>query len=116
MSSKVVGLESRVNLETISLGQQSSKGHPMRFTQSQVDAYNARRGDARPQEAMPDARDSKIDLSTRPTLLVVAGGEALAVMHAVKARGGHVSGMIHGKKNGQWHLSIVWTEPLKQTL
>ena len=87
----------------------------MRFTQSQVDAYNTRRSTGQ-RDTIPDDRDSKIDLSTRPTSLEVAGPEALAVMHAVKARGGHVSGMIRGKKNGQWHLSIVWTEPLKQTL
>jgi hypothetical protein len=84
----------------------------MRFTQSQVDAYNARRSTGQ-QDTTLDARDSKIDLSMRPTSLEVAGAEALAVMHAVKARGGHVSGMIRGKQNGHWHLSIAWPEPLK---
>jgi hypothetical protein len=81
----------------------------MRFTQSQVDAYNARHISTRPQEASPQPCD-QIDLKGKPTSLEVAGEQALTTSHEIKARGGHVSGVTRGRVNGHWHLSIVWPE------
>jgi hypothetical protein len=78
----------------------------MRFTQQQVDTYNARR--SRAPEGSPEIGEPKIDLSARPTSLTVAGRETLALLHEIKKRGGQVSGMAQGKQNGVWKLSINW--------
>jgi hypothetical protein len=88
----------------------------MRFTQQQVDAYNSRRADARPQETAAPSSERKINLDGKPTILEVAGPSALAIMHAVKSKGGHISGVVRGKTNGRWHLCIAWPEPENNTI
>lgn len=78
----------------------------MRFSSSQYANYVARRADTRQEPP----KQSTIDMDAKPTSLEVAGEQALTILHQIKGRGGHVSGMTRGRVNGHWHLSIVWPE------
>jgi hypothetical protein len=51
-----------------------------------------------------------IDLATRPTSLTVAGRDTIAVVNAIRERGGHVAGMAQGERNGVWKLRVEWPD------
>ena len=50
-------------------------------------------------------------LDARPASLTVAGRDTVAIVNAIKQRGGHVAGMRqYGQRNGVWKLRIEWPD------